>query len=684
MNQDQEVPEAFDIKTLHKLYDDDINVLRKLLQDRGEFTSDDEESIKTNLVDDTKAVESEALTGSTSLNQMLSMKGDMSCTASDPDFQLSSQSSDLQHLSMKKLSQYTDVDVEKIIMERDQLKARIRKGDASRTTIDERQELERQLHNTKSELFRVQRQSRNKIEDLLEKMDTMKASYEEQDSEKDAKVQALCREIDSLKGVPINLSECDYGNPNPDSKISFLNASNDKLLKQVKEMEDKLALNNRLLQKTSTTFEKKSAADDDTIIDLKRVLAELQNELDSEKMKNSGNEEDYVSNNEYLKKQVEKYVCHSKMLENKLFKKDELIKSLQTQLASTNSASPAESHVSSLQALNAAQEITIKELNNTVSHLQTQVSELNKESKQYQDEVYKQQHIMEKKQRDNEDYLIEKNGKLKNKLDLLQKELADALSSKISQAEKLDGLENEFKDQSVARESQLKEEISNLNSKVTSLENEIVVLITKSKSAYDEAEKKEAFIVRSILAQCQNLNDLCRSVDKSNCESFEIVGPQNLFTSCKAVEKLKETTTNVCDVVDEMCVHLEKLKKEAQRREKLLNIYQNSACSMEKLSSITDKKIADRVDGSMSPIIKSPSKVIIRDLSPDKSTSSNLESETHAAPLMKHNPALRHSYSDLSTVNLLSHLQGRVKQLREENILLQNNRFLYNRKINNS
>ena len=52
--------------------------------------------------------------------------------------------------------------------ERDELLARIRRGEASKTSIEERQELERQLHTTKSALFQQRKKSRQQLEDIEE------------------------------------------------------------------------------------------------------------------------------------------------------------------------------------------------------------------------------------------------------------------------------------------------------------------------------------------------------------------------------------------------------------------------------------------------------------------------------------------------------------------------------------
>lgn len=52
--------------------------------------------------------------------------------------------------------------------ERDELRARIRRGEASRTSIEERQELERQLHSTRSDLFQQRKKSRQQLEDIEE------------------------------------------------------------------------------------------------------------------------------------------------------------------------------------------------------------------------------------------------------------------------------------------------------------------------------------------------------------------------------------------------------------------------------------------------------------------------------------------------------------------------------------
>ena len=51
---------------------------------------------------------------------------------------------------------------------RDELLARIRRGEASKTSIEERQELERQLHTTKSALFQQRKKSRLQLEDIEE------------------------------------------------------------------------------------------------------------------------------------------------------------------------------------------------------------------------------------------------------------------------------------------------------------------------------------------------------------------------------------------------------------------------------------------------------------------------------------------------------------------------------------
>ena len=58
--------------------------------------------------------------------------------------------------------------LEKMTKDRDELRARIRRGEASRTSIEERQELERQLHSAKAALFQQKKKSRLQLEDIEE------------------------------------------------------------------------------------------------------------------------------------------------------------------------------------------------------------------------------------------------------------------------------------------------------------------------------------------------------------------------------------------------------------------------------------------------------------------------------------------------------------------------------------
>lgn len=58
-----------------------------------------------------------------------------------------------------------------LIQERDELRARFRRGEASKTTIAERQELERALHTAREELFRERKYKREQIEELEEVSD---------------------------------------------------------------------------------------------------------------------------------------------------------------------------------------------------------------------------------------------------------------------------------------------------------------------------------------------------------------------------------------------------------------------------------------------------------------------------------------------------------------------------------
>lgn len=54
------------------------------------------------------------------------------------------------------------------MQERDELRARVRRGEASKTTIAERQELERALHTAREELFRERKHKREQLEEMDE------------------------------------------------------------------------------------------------------------------------------------------------------------------------------------------------------------------------------------------------------------------------------------------------------------------------------------------------------------------------------------------------------------------------------------------------------------------------------------------------------------------------------------
>merc|ERR1719322_967210 len=154
-----------DVENLRKSYDDDINTLRKMLTNARSYNSS---VVLNKSADHITSSEYFPTSNDNSYNgNILSPKYNSS--------QLGE--------SFKECKE-CGTDSYQVKRERDELLRRFRLGEASRATIEERKELERQLHNTKMQLFRHQQQSREKLEDIEEQLEHAQNVYEEKINEK--------------------------------------------------------------------------------------------------------------------------------------------------------------------------------------------------------------------------------------------------------------------------------------------------------------------------------------------------------------------------------------------------------------------------------------------------------------------------------------------------------------------
>nr|XP_039260877.1 uncharacterized protein LOC120337216 [Styela clava] len=128
-------------------------------------------------------------------------------------------------------------DIVALMQERDDLRARFRRGEASRTSITERQELERALHTAKEDLFRERKLTRERVEELEEKMEDVNHNFEIMESEKSNEISRLQSVIEEMKKT----EAVDRNSPYKADRVDAIEAEKRNLFEKVDEL-------NKLLQ----------------------------------------------------------------------------------------------------------------------------------------------------------------------------------------------------------------------------------------------------------------------------------------------------------------------------------------------------------------------------------------------------------------------------------------------------
>ncbi|XP_077967499.1 uncharacterized protein LOC120337216 isoform X3 [Styela clava] len=128
-------------------------------------------------------------------------------------------------------------DIVALMQERDDLRARFRRGEASRTSITERQELERALHTAKEDLFRERKLTRERVEELEEKMEDVNHSFEIMESEKNTEISRLQSVIEEMKKT----EAVDRNSPYKADRVDAIEAEKRNLFEKIDEL-------NKLLQ----------------------------------------------------------------------------------------------------------------------------------------------------------------------------------------------------------------------------------------------------------------------------------------------------------------------------------------------------------------------------------------------------------------------------------------------------
>nr|CAB3262639.1 uncharacterized protein LOC100181173 [Phallusia mammillata] len=209
----------------HKTYDEDINKLRKMLQQQSYETVPEE-----NVLQEETFPRMDSEEPSDSFTTFMST----SASTSFPE-------------NIKEQNAYCNScncseEIDRLIKERNELRARIHRGEASRTSIEERQELERALHSAKSEIFRERKRSRQIIEDLEEKLEEAQHLYETSISDKDGLSESVLEKlsmkdklVESLQDQVISLNK-----KNDDQRITKekeLNNQTNKIDKLTQELD---------------------------------------------------------------------------------------------------------------------------------------------------------------------------------------------------------------------------------------------------------------------------------------------------------------------------------------------------------------------------------------------------------------------------------------------------------------
>lgn len=272
----------------------------------------------------------------------------------------------------------------------------------------------------------------------------------------------------------------------------------------------------------------------------------------------------------------------------------------------------------------------------SVKELRAQLQERNKEVERMRGEFEQEKEWVKQSQRMNEDYLIEQNSKLENKLSFVQKELAESL-------EKNSRLEDALLEKDKDAQNRVEECENKLNKEIDSLKTKFSKSNISSEGLNQHRDQR---LASSIQEECHKLNLLYENIHPAT--RFSGGGksaPKSGTLSCKrSLVDLQDAVELVCRGTNDLVCEVTRL-----RRERSSSSYRSSAAS----ASAKQLKSSRERFGSYDTLLKSY----------DFDSRSSKQDHNNAW-----NRCDQLKMKDESnTVKLLSRLQGRVKQLRTDN-----------------
>jgi len=603
-------------QALHEMYDEDITVLRRMLKQQEEPTDRVAKSFQEVKV---KAELERTVLPKSEKTDRVTHQPFYSNVKNDGYVSLCSCDSAKELLTVRK--------------ERDELKVRFRRGEASRTTITERQELERALHSAKSELFQEQKRFRHRIEDLEDRLEEAQYQYEEALAEKNSNIQEL---QDKLAAAEV--SKVPASQTNNDAWV--LKEKTREQQEKMQELQSQISQKDREIDALHFKIKDQSRLSENISHQLlenerkiwRGKLQEAENKLSSAKEEQGLSNKRFESENKLLRNEVEDFKK----------KNDEISRKLEE---------------------------------STQEHEKAKVRE--------------HEQWLEK-----ENDLKDKNHQLQEKIENFKLELSQAFSKNSHLEIDIMKREKSLKDDYMARVNERREEVKDLHQKIENLQLEVADALLKAKTSVTEGERLDHCISSTLLDLCHKLALLHNAMEPNDALRL-MCSSAGVASSKEAVAKLENITQQLSRKVNEQICELERLRRHAKRPavNQLSSLRSNSdvdclseelklvrgrlqekedelrqlQVNMEHWKELTAKRLAQKFQEELQ-------------LQMEKKLTQNRDSGilSHAGQA-QYSSAPRSSLSnvnDSSTVKLLCHLQSRVKQLRTENDLLRSSSFI--------
>ncbi|CAK8693058.1 uncharacterized protein LOC143461970 [Clavelina lepadiformis] len=630
---------------LLQLYDDDINQLRRMLKENGSDVKPNEdnteESQNTTLNKSNPGLPTPVLEEKTVKCPEPEVENQSFCEVEEVNLTIDDGADDTQCFCG------FEEELEKVIKERDELKARIRRGEASRTSIQERQELERALHSSKTALFQQRKKSRQQLEDIEEKLEEAQHYYDEKLAEKDEIIESLKVKIEPLHGK--------------EPGVKQILATEEKTLKQQNALEEELRKKEIEIKQLNDISSRQ-----------RREIEDLKLKLEEEiKQANQTAEENLVR--------------ARKNWDEKMKVVDEI------------SRRTGEEKEDQQNTINVLVEEN-KKLYNDVLSLTQKLQDFNDEL-----DVKEKERLMEQMKIQNDNKSTTE--LLKSKIENLKEELSQAFA-KNSQLE-LDARkrENEINDTHKKRENDLSARNRDLEEKIGELESELAIIVSKLKDYKADTDHKDQCISSSISDECHKLSLILHSIQPLYNKARNSFTAQSQLSIKKSICELQDTVELVCRSSNEMTCEVTRLRRDVKKRPDYISTLRSNSdvsiaseeakmlreklkekddelqqlqLNMNEWKDLTAERLAEKFQQELQlqverKLSQHRTEQLVKhshsQQEPDRYCNGTGAATTHTSHQTQHT-------NDTSTVKLLCHLQGRVKQLRTENDLLRSSSFI--------